>query len=424
MKKFKYSLFIILPLVLLVIILFIFFKNSIFNATKDTLSPTNSEISNSSTKYDIPKIYFLGNISEMLTKEDERKILLRYEDGINDFEAYTSIKIQGSSSIAYEKKNYTIKLYEDYSLTEKKEVDLGWGAQNKYCLKANWIDKTHSRNIVTAQLASEIQKKYNLLSTAPNNGLIDGFPVEIYINDEFLGIYTWNIPKDAWMFNMDENNKNHIVFVGENWEETVHFKAPATYGPWDIEVGRGDASDLDKLNRLIEFVNNSSDDEFKNNYHQYLNLDATINYLILMEFASLEDNAGKNMLLATYDGNVWYPSLYDLDTSWGTNYNGLSTINYTRTNFINGSKLWKRTLDNFPEEVYNRYIELRKDILTKEHIMDLFNEFKNTIPEDSFKKEANRWNNIPGYDYTQIQDFLDVRIPLMDKFFEKIKINN
>lgn len=417
MKNFKYFLFIILLLV--VMILLIFFKN--FNATKDTLIETNSETSNSSVKYDIPKVYFSGNISEMLTKEDERKILLRYDDGIKNFEAYTSIKIQGSSSIAYEKKNYTIKLFEDSSLTEKKEIDLGWGSQNKYCLKANWIDKTHARNVVTARLVSEIQKKYNLLDTAPNNGLIDGFPVEIYINDEFLGIYTWNIPKDAWMFNMDEDNKNHIVFVGEKWEETTHFKAPATYGPWDIEVGRGNQEDLNKLNRLINFVNTSSDKDFKNNYNQYLNLDATINYLILMEFASLEDNAGKNMLLATYDGNIWYPSLYDLDTSWGTNYNGLSTINYTRTNFINGSKLWQRTIDNFSEEIYNRYIELRKDILTKQHIMDLFNNFKNSIPEDSFKKESNRWDNIPGYDYTQIEEFLDVRIPIMDSFFEELK---
>ena len=53
--------------------------------------------------------------------------------------------------------------------------------------------------------------------------------------------------------------------------------------------------------------------------------------------------------------------------------------------------------------------------------MELFNDFKTLIPEESFKKENERWNNIPGYDYTQIEEFLDTRIPIVDKFFEDVK---
>ena len=40
------------------------------------------------------------------------------------------------------------------------------------------------------------------------------------------------------------------------------------------------------------------------------------------------------------------------------------------------------------------------------------------IPEESFKKEEARWTLIPGYSYTQIEEFLDTRIPLID---EKMK---
>ena len=70
----------------------------------------------------------------------------------------------------------------------------------------------------------EVQEKYSLFESSPNNGAIDGFPVEIYINDEFLGVYTWNIPKDAWMFDMDENNPNHLVVVAEEWSDNTLFK--------------------------------------------------------------------------------------------------------------------------------------------------------------------------------------------------------
>lgn len=175
-------------------------------------------------EYVIPKVYFEGDISNMYSKEDERKISLKYVSNDINFESYALIKIQGTSSIGYEKKNYTIKLYEDENYDNKNKVDVGWGKQNKYCLKANWIDKTHARNIVTAKLASEVQKKYNLLEDTPHNGTIDGYPIEIYINGEFLGLYTWNIPKDAWLFNMDEENENHIVFANKGCNLLAYFK--------------------------------------------------------------------------------------------------------------------------------------------------------------------------------------------------------
>lgn len=126
------------------------------------------------------------------------------------------------------------------------------------------------------------------------------------------------------------------------------------------------------------------------------------------------------MLLATYDGKVWYPTLYDLDTSWGTFLDGKSTNNYTQFNNVYDSKLWIRTVELYPEEIYKRYEELKKDYLNKEDIMDRFNEFKNLIPDESFKKENKRWNDIPGYDYNQIQEFLDIREPLVDKHINEL----
>ena len=47
----------------------------------------------------------------MTSKKDERKIKLTYVSKSLNFEAYTLIKPQGSSSLSYDKKNYNIKLY-------------------------------------------------------------------------------------------------------------------------------------------------------------------------------------------------------------------------------------------------------------------------------------------------------------------------
>ena len=258
---------------------------------------------------ELPKIYFEGNISNMTDKKDERKIKVKYTSSDVNFDCYAKLKIQGTSSIYYEKKNYNIEFYKDKDYEEELNVDVGknWGEENKYCLKANWIDKTHSRNIISARIAAKIQKKYGVFENTPNYGLIDGFPVEIYSNNEFLGLYTFNIPKDAWLWNLDEENENNLVFEGGDWTNQVYFKEKIESlenleeSGWEILVGEESEENIDKFDRLIEFVNSSTDSEFIENFDSYLNKDATLNYIIMVYMMQGMDNLGKNMMMVTYD---------------------------------------------------------------------------------------------------------------------------
>ena len=376
-----------------------------------------------------PKLYFSGDMSKITdpaqtNKDIECNIDVEYRSSEQTFSGAATIKIQGSSSTRYAKKNYTIKFYEDSSYSKKMKVDVGWGKQNKYCLKANWIDKTHSRNIVTAKLAGEMQEKYGLLESAPNNGAIDGFPVEVYINGAFHGLYSMNIPKDEWQFDMDGDDPNNIVIGGDNWTDPVKFKAiPTDFSGWEVEVGPEDDATLSKVQRLVDFVMNSSDEDFVANFDQYLNLDSTLNYYVMMNTAYLTDNSGKNMLLATYDGNVWYPSLYDLDTSWGTNWQGTGLQNYEKGLMsARGSTLWERFEDLYSKEIAERYFELRSSILNKEHIMETFNSYYATIPQEVLEREAEKWDTeetpLPGYDFTQIESYLNSVLPRLDAKYE------
>lgn len=365
----------------------------------------------------LPKIFLEGNIDKMDTKQDERKIKLKYISNDLEFTSYIKIKPQGNSSMAYKKKNYTIKLYEDNKYTNKKNIDFGWGKQHKYNLKANWIDKTHSRNIVTANIIASIQKKYNLFMNSPNNNQIDGFPVEVYSNNEFLGLYTWNIPKDNWTFNMDNNNPNHIVMEANSSNESTNFKEEATQENWEIEVGQKNEETLKKFNRVLNFIKDSSNQEFKEDFNKYLNLDATLNYYCILQYIKSHDNVNKNLLMITYDGKIWAPILYDLDTTWGTHWTGTQTTSYTTNlnNGLNESLLWKKFQENFPNEIANRYFELRKSILTKENIIKQFKKYYQTIPTDTLIKEQEKWSNIPGYDISQIEDFINARTQIIDR---------
>ncbi len=365
---------------------------------------------------DIPRLDFTGDISNMNDKKDERKISVTYTSKAVSFSGAAKLKVQGTSSLKYAKKNYTINLYEDSNLEDKMKVDMGWGKQSKYCLKANWIDKTHARNVVSARLAADMQAKYGLLENTPHNGTVDGFPIEIYSNGEFLGIYTFNIPKDAWLFNMDEDNPNHLVFCGEKWLPANYFNAAPDYESWAIEIGEENDYSLGKLKKLFDFIMNSSDEDFVKNFEKHLSLDSTLNYFIFMEFAFLSDNRGKNMLLVTYDGEKWYPSLYDLDSSWGTDWTGKGLENYkgTMLNFST-NRLWSRLMTLFSDELAERYSELRSDVLSKENILDNFYSFTDSIPQQSFDKETAKWGtSIPGFGISQIADYLDFMIPRLD----------
>ena len=365
---------------------------------------------------DVPKLYFSGDISEMYDKSDVRKISFRYVDDGQTVEGYAEIKIQGSSSKVYDKKNYTLKFFEDETLDSKLKINVGWGPQSKYCMKANWIDRTHARNVVTAKLATKVQSKYELLTQAPRSGLIDGFPVEIFDNGEFLGLYTFNIPKDAWQFGMDSDNPNHIVIGGEGWDPANLFNAMPDFETWAVEVGEESEETLEKMNRLFDFVINSSDEAFKENFGEYLNLDSALNYYIMADLAYMEDNLGKNMLIATYDGMEWYLSLYDLDTTWGTTWDGKSLYNYEdSTLHLARNNLFARMEKAFSKELAERYFALREDILSNENIMKEFYAFEDQIPDGSFEKERVRWSPhvnflreaLPGADYDQIEHYLN-----------------
>ena len=255
---------------------------------------------------EIPKVYFEGDISNMNDKKDERQIKLKFESEDLNFEKYAKIKIQGSSSIVYPKKNYTINLYEDESFDKKAKIDVGqgWGEQSKYNLKANWIDKTQARNIVSARIAGKLQEKYNVLGELPNHGSIDGFPIEVYINNEFLGLYTWNIPKGAWMWNIDEDKPEHIVLEGKWYTEYTNFKKQLDGFDgtgWEEEVGTANKETVANFNRLVSFINESSDEEFIRDFDQYLDRNATINYLLMIYLIEGIDNTGKNMMLLSYN---------------------------------------------------------------------------------------------------------------------------
>ena len=196
-----------------------------------------------------------------------------------------------------------------------------------------------------------------------------------------------------------------------------------------MEVGEESEETLAKLERLNSFVKDSSDEDFREHFGEYLNLDAALNYYVFTELAYLRDNLDKNMLIATYDGNIWYLSLYDLDSSWGTNVDGLSLMNYEiKEMTLSENNLFARMEKNFSREIAQRYVELRRGILSDESILSEFYDFEDRIPDLTYLKDTIRWGTgairrreeLPGFEIEQIEQFLKVNGKRLDEKYAAI----
>ena len=126
------------------------------------------------------------------------------------------------------------------------------------------------------------------------------------------------------------------------------------------------------------------------------------------------------MMLLTYNnGKTWYPCLYDLDSTWGTWTDGTLNESYKivpedEIADHSTNNLFLRMIKTMPNEVSKRWFDLRKDIFSKENILNEFNSFRASIPEESFEKERQKWQEIPGYGMEQIEEFIDVRLDYVD----------
>ena len=390
---------------------------------------------------DIPKVFINGQIP---STKDEVNAELTYISKTTEFHAYITIKCQGNSSMSYPKKNFTIKLFKDADRSEKFKVDLkGWGKQNKFVLKANWIDISHLRNVVSARLWGDIVKSRpnyeeypEELKTSPNQGAVDGFPIKVYTNGIYQGRYTWNIPKDKWMTNMDDDLDTHCILCGENYESGCFRALPVIdESDWTDEIHDSVPQSIKtSWTNAISFVMNSTDDDFKTNLGNYFDVQSLLDYHIFGMYMCGIDQYGKNQIYMTYDGTKWIASMYDMDSTWGLYWNGQTILSssYGREQYEDqiqgrlGNLLYERLEKLFADELQARWTELRGTALSLSNVINRFERMSDIVPNDLIKEDyasttaSGQYTSIPSVsknNIQQIRSFIVDRRDWTDEYF-------
>lgn len=221
-----------------------------------------------------------------------------YQNGTVDF--YSS---QGVTPVSYEakikwrggstntegkhKRNYKIKFKE-------KQQFFGLKADKNWILDAGQQDLFRLRNRIATELWNDfVRKPYYTADGAEVVTGVRGRVVEVFLNDEYVGIYSLTETMDNKTLGLKKSKKG--IIHGQLWKTSgrglsMMYNTPSAFdntsSTWDVfetkypDIKDVNPTDYSPLWKAINFVVNSSDEEFKDSVAYYFDLPVVEDYYI------------------------------------------------------------------------------------------------------------------------------------------------
>lgn len=388
-------------------------------------------------KIKFSKIYIDGNVT--ITNNDrEAACSIVFDVDGQRVESFAEISLQNINNSKDTKKDYIIDLYETDRFLDEKKVDfLSWPKSSTFYLNGDMYDHSKSRNLAASKLFSKVRGSDDELNegilNSLNNGASEGFFTLVYFNGVNQGLFYLQLPKNEILFESEKAKPKAVIYANSFNKFTQFYELPYLRS-WTVLYTYDDDKEWIKksFNDLVTFVMENEGNDFKNGIGKYLDVQATIDYMLSIHVLAAGANTARNVVFVTYDGVKWIPSLYDADLSLGLDSKGntnelIKTLipdfeEDDKVDTKTSSLLWQRMFDFYFEELEDRYFELRKETFTTSSILEDYKKLIEQIPEEIYSAEAIKYSKIPsiGIDpVLQVEAFLDTRWELLDKFFAK-----
>ena len=301
-----------------------------------------------------------------------------------DFIIYRcGLRIQGTSSTTYPRKNYRIyfsrstkygtKLYVNGVEVADFKYSFKPGARpiDIFCLKADFSDSSSTHNTGAVRIVNDIWKRCGWL-TPPQMAYkgnydvrigVDGFPIDLFYDNNgtgenvYLGKYNFNNEKSGSGiiygfegiegFNDEAalkggrnkcicleflNNSETLCLFGtsnmDTFDDALEFRFKA-----DDTWATAHEEDKAAVKRLWEWIYSCKGNptKFLNEYAEYFGNDSPFAWYLITDYFMAVDNRAKNMMLVTWDGKIWYFIPYDMDTVFGERNDSVLKYDYTIT---------------------------------------------------------------------------------------------
>lgn len=232
------------------------------------------------------------------------------------------IRGRGNSTWGMPKKPYKIKFDEKISL-------FGLGEDKEWVLLANYADKSLLRNVVAMKLSEIVGMPWTLAM----------LPVEVYMNDEYLGCYTFSEHKKVSKHRVDldivEEGDNsgdavtgdYYLEIEQQMDETTCFYSPVCHLPMMFsDPEEPTSAQLEYVKNYFfeaetQLVNKNFDPE--TGWQKYIDIESFAKAFIVNELAkNIDGNMRKSSFIAKKQGGKLYmPHLWDYDIALGNSQN-------------------------------------------------------------------------------------------------------
>ena len=344
---------------------------------------------------------------------------------------HAGLKIRGTSSQQYDKKSYRVELWADETGTLMADTTfLGMRSDDDWNLEAMWAQPLRLRDKVANELWMEM---YTLSYAASEPDALPGIRMEyadLFINDEYMGVYTLTERMDRKQLALRKYNGEirGLLYKGNGPGAPTFEDLPAydnTQDTWDnyewVYPNESDtAINWNHLYSFTNFVMNASDNVFNAQYGAQFDKANAIDYYLFINALMAMDNMGRNLFLARYKKTSTYMYLpWDLDAIWGLDTDGNPTYN---TSGLMSNGFYDRlmndcTTNGFVATAQTRYSALRRNILTKNHIMELVqNQYDALVESGAYDREHEAWPDftVDESQLTYMSNWLDDRFSYLD----------
>ena len=379
----------------------------------------------------------------------------------NYFEKYIEMDIHGRTSAAFKKKNYTFDFFNDKEYSDSAKLRFGdWVSMDSFYFQGWYSDAFRGIDIIGYQLYQEIIKTRGFLKDKPYKKVIYkdavssatensnteqnlsknalctplGFPVILYHEGKFFGVYTVMLKKNRENFLMDKKDYKAVMldldsgsivsgvkdwgsfeirnpktlicvdgikYDGDNPKELID-EDSENYSSTNVDMvntAKTKKAILGLANAFTEvqtaISENKTTEEIKGIIESHYDIDYLIDYLIFSNVVYNVDGWGGNWQWTTWDGVKWNPNPYDLNATFGLDPYGILASEALTS--ILSSSIATVVLKYYLEEIKTRFKYLRNNnIITVENIIGLFKTWVDRIGIDNFKNEFKVWDSTPS----------------------------
>ena len=371
----------------------------------------------------------------------------------NYFKKRVIVDAQGNSSLTWKKKNIAVDICEDEWVgDETTDVTFGkWVKQDSFHIKAYYTDYFRGLPVVAYRLYDDMIADHGDMARPWQRAGVtdaddkarchpDGFPVSVYLNGEFYGVFSWQLKKHRKNMGMTKDSAEHIhldgtlkdsFFRGEiDWTQfeirnpkTLYCMDGSKYdgdNPQEIIDESSEFYDADKkghvlsakvkkyiqtlttyVPRLLEYRQQGrGDEEIRSELERHFDVMGLIDYTIFSSVVNNVDGWEKNWQWITYDGDKWYVEPYDLDMTFGNTYYGYATT-APEVQWVWNKPNQRFAINNGPSTYINlyyqkdldkRYAELRNSgVIDADAIMDKVRDWYYRVGEDNYTREYEKW---------------------------------